>query len=34
LFRLDADLAVTEDRLLGDHETIKAAMEATAHQAG
>jgi 2,3-bisphosphoglycerate-dependent phosphoglycerate mutase len=34
LFRLDADLAVTEDRLLGDPETIKAAMEATAHQAG
>jgi 2,3-bisphosphoglycerate-dependent phosphoglycerate mutase len=34
LFRLDPDLAVTEERLLGDPDAIKAAMEATAHQAG
>jgi 2,3-bisphosphoglycerate-dependent phosphoglycerate mutase len=33
-FRLRHDLSVTEDRLLGDPAAIKAAMEATAHQAG
>ena len=33
-FRLADDLSVTEERLLGDPEAIKAAKEATAHQAG
>jgi 2,3-bisphosphoglycerate-dependent phosphoglycerate mutase len=34
LFRLGPDLSVTEQRLLGDPEAIKEAIEATAHQAG
>ncbi len=34
LFRLDADLSVREERLLGDPEAIEAAKEATAQQAG
>ena len=33
-FRLADDLSVTGDQLLGDPEAIKAAQEATAHQAG
>jgi 2,3-bisphosphoglycerate-dependent phosphoglycerate mutase len=34
LFRLGDDLSVVEERLLGDPDAIKAAMEETAHQAG
>lgn len=34
LFHLAPDLSVSEERLLGDPEAIKAAQEATAHQAG
>jgi 2,3-bisphosphoglycerate-dependent phosphoglycerate mutase len=33
-FRLGDDLSVTEQRLLGDPEAVRAAQEATAHQAG
>ena len=34
LFRLGPDFSVLEERKLGDPEAIKAAIEATAHQAG
>jgi len=34
LFRLGTDMSVTEQRQLGDPDAIKAAQEATAHQAG
>jgi len=34
LFHLGSDLSISEERLLGDPEAIKAAMEETAHQAG
>jgi 2,3-bisphosphoglycerate-dependent phosphoglycerate mutase len=34
LFRLAHDLSITEQRQLGDPDEIKAATEATAHQAG
>ena len=33
-FRLADDLSVTDEQLLGDPDAIKAAQEATAHQAG
>ncbi len=34
LFRLDAALAITEDRFLGDPDEVRAAAEAVARQAG
>jgi 2,3-bisphosphoglycerate-dependent phosphoglycerate mutase len=33
-FRLGDDLSVTEERFLGDPDAVRAAQEATAHQAG